>query len=378
MNSSKKEKITVLGSGVALGVYIPALLVNVQLKKLNLDSEVVVLENFYTTDSKEKLTGYKQAYHKNFSVALMGHKMTKDISSSLDEDLVAQLLQNWQQENRRYFIIWSGLWIPIVEKYRQLMAPQTITVDVCRIDAEISASFKIHEGNYQYDNEIWLWNWEQQQLIYELPVSNEDPIPYAQRENRFVTHGGGWGIGTYQNRIAELEEQGFLLDIVAYNLEEAINSKPGNRYFMVDPNWSPWHKNTHHQHDFPPFGEVTNINEKHFTTQEEYHGFYDLAKKSKAIISKPGGGTLIDSLSSATPVILLDAYGYAEEKNAAIWEHLGYGISYKKWKELNYSEEILLELHQNLLAKKNLMNYPQNYAEKLAAKSSLNPVKISV
>ncbi|MDJ0511727.1 MAG: hypothetical protein QNJ64_21140 [Crocosphaera sp.] len=365
MINSQKEKITVLGSGVALGVYIPALLVNTQFKKQNLDSEVVVIENFYKKDSKDKLKGYKKAYHKNFSVALMGHKMTKDISSSLDDNLVDQLLQTWQQENRLHFIIWSGLWIPIVEKYRELVAPQKIIVDACRIDADISATFKIFEGNYEYDNDIWLWNWEQQQLIYELPVTNQTPIPYTERENRFVTHGGGWGIGTYQNRIAELEEQGFLLDIVAYNIEEATNPKPGNRYFMVDPNWSPWHKNQHDRHDFPPFGEVTNINEQHFTTKEEYHGFYDLAKKSKAIISKPGGGTLIDSLSSATPIILLEAYGYAEEKNAAIWEHFGYGISYEKWKELNYSEEVLLQLHQNLLAKKNLINYPQKYAERL-------------
>ncbi|MDB9513157.1 hypothetical protein PN499_18345 [Kamptonema animale CS-326] len=369
MLNCESEKITILGSGVALGVYIPALLVNYQLRKLNLDSDVMVLENYYTDDSREKLKAYKKAYHTNFSVALMGHKMTKDISASLDDNLVNNLLENWQAENRLKFIVWSGLWMPILEKYREQIAPKKLNVDACRIDADISATFKINKSINQNYNEIWLWNWEQKKLIHEIPVTNQPPIPYADRKNRFVIHGGGWGIGTYQSRIAELEAQGILLDIVAYYPEETERKNSGNRYFMVDPDWSPWIKNQNNQHEFPPFGEVSDLNNKNFQTKEEHHLFHDLVKQSKAIISKPGGGTLIDSLASATPIILLEAYGYAEEKNAAIWEYLGYGISYEKWKKMNYSLEILEQLHQNLLNKNRLINYPQQYADRLLALS---------
>lgn len=359
------EKITILGSGVALGVYTPALLVNSQLRKLNLDSEVMILENYYTDDSREKLKAYKKAYHTNFSVALMGHKMTKDISSSLDKNLVNNLLRTWGKENRLNFIVWSGLWMPILEKYREQIAPQKLNLDVCRIDADISATFKINKDINQDYNEVWLWNWAQKKLIHELPVTNQPPIPYAERKSRFVIHGGGWGIGTYQSRVSEVEERGILLDIVAYNLEETARKNPENRYFMVDPDWSPWNKGRNNNHEFPPFGEVTDLNQNNFQIKEEYHSFYDLAKQSKAIISKPGGGTLIDSLSSATPIILLEPYGYAEEKNAALWEYLGYGISYEKWKQTNYSYEVLEQLHINLLNKHHLINYPQQYAEKI-------------
>lgn len=367
MLNSQLRKVTVLGSGVALGVYIPALLLNHQLRELELKSEALILESYYTSESLEKLKAYKKAYHSNFSVALMGHRMTKDVSSSLDENLVNDLLQTWQRENRLNFIVWSGLWMPILEKYRNKIAPQKLNLDVCRIDADISATFKIHQGIDEDYDEVWLWNWEQKRLIYELPVTDQPAIPYAQRSQRCVIHGGGWGIGTYQDRSSELEEQGILLDIVAYYVEEAAKGQSNIRYFMVDPEWLPWSKNQGDQHDFPPFGEVTDSTNKRFQTKADHHCFYDLARQSKAIISKPGGGTLIDSLSSATPVILLEPYGYAEEKNAAVWEYLGYGISYERWKATNYSFDVLEQLHQNLLNKGNLINYPQYYANKLPA-----------
>ncbi|MBW4635808.1 MAG: hypothetical protein KME30_29185 [Iphinoe sp. HA4291-MV1] len=364
MPISENPIITILGSGVALGVYIPALLVNSQLIKQNLNTEVVVLENYYTTDSKEQLKSHKKAYHSNFSIALMGHRMTKDIQPSLDKTLVDELLQNWEKDNRLNFIVWSGLWMPILEKYRNQVSPKKLNIDICRIDADISATFKIHKNNNEDDNEVWLWNWEQKKLIHEIPVTNQPPLPYAEREDRFVIHGGGWGIGTYQSKVPELESRGILLDIVAYNATEAADQKAGNRYFMVDTEWFPWNKNKNNQHEYPPFGEV-DLNKKHFQNKEEYHEFYDLVKQSKAIISKPGGGTLIDSLASATPVILLEPYGYAEQKNAEIWEYLGYGISYTKWQEMNYSFDILEDLYENIFNReKTTINYPLRYAEK--------------
>jgi hypothetical protein len=366
MLNSQAPLITILGSGVALGVYIPALLVDYQLKKQKINTEFIVLEKYYTTESQEKLSLHKKAYHKSFSIALMAHKMTRDIQYSLEHELIDTLLRSWENENRLNFIIWSGFWIPIIEKYRDRVAPQKLDIDLCRIDADISASFKIYKERNQDDNEIWLWNWEQKKIIYEIPVTNKPPISYSERINRFVIHGGGWGIGTYQSKIIELEERGILLDIVTYDVAQPFCKKEGNRYFMVDPEWLPWKANSNNQYEFPPFGEIKNLTNTDFKNKEEYHELYDVISQSKAIISKPGGGTLIDSLASATPVILLEPYGYAEQRNSDLWEYLGYGISYSKWQEMNYDFQILEVLHQNLLTRASTtINYPQNYAEKI-------------
>jgi hypothetical protein len=357
--------ITILCSGVALGVYIPALLLNYQLAQHQLQTEVTILEHLYTPESQQKLKSHQQAYHKNFAMALMAHKMTKDIQFSLDDKLVNSILSRWESEQRCNFIVWSGFWMPIIEKYRNRVAPRKVTVDLCRIDADISATFKTYTDFNENDREIWLWNWDQKKLIYELPVTDAPPIPYGERANRFVIHGGGWGIGTYTSKIPELEERGILLDIVAYEVAESNQKNPHNRYFMVDPNWSPWLQPQSHQPEFPPFGEAT-LDSPDFQNRTEYHELFDVIRYSKAIISKPGGGTLIDSLTSATPIILLEPYGYAEQSNADIWEYLGYGIAYDKWKELNYDLDILAKLHQNILNRdKDTINYARSYAENL-------------
>jgi hypothetical protein len=365
------QTVTILCSGVALGVYIPALLLNYQLQQQQLHTDVVILEHLYTPESQQKLKSHKQAYHKNFAMALMGHKMTKDIQFSLDDELVSSILNRWESDNRYNFIVWSGFWMPIIEKYRQQVAPQPVNVDLCRIDADVSATFKSYNNFNESDREIWLWNWREQKLEYELPVTTEAPIPYVARFDRFAIHGGGWGIGTYTNKIAELERSGISLDIVAYEVAESTHSNSNNRYFMVDPNWSPWLQSPNKQPEFPPFGEVNNS--PNFRNRAEYHELFDVIRQSKAIISKPGGGTLIDSLASATPIVLLEPYGYAEQSNADIWEYLGYGIAYDKWKELNYDRGILEQLHQNILNRdKSTINYAQSYAKNLQQRSIKN------
>ena len=362
---SEFPRITILSSAIGLGIYIPALLINYQLRKQGLDSEVMVLEDYYTPLSKNKFKKHQQAYHDNFSLALMAHRMTRDVQDNLDTKIINIILENWQDENRLHFITWSGFWLPIIDQYRKRVSPQKLKLDLCRIDAEISASFKIYP-HHKDDSEIWLWNWEQKKLIYEIPVTDRPSIPYHERGNRLVIHGGGWSLGTYQSKIPELERKGILLDIIVHELLEANHKKDGNRYFMVDPDWNPWHKNQNNQHEFPPFAEIMDLEQLEFKNREEYHELYDVISQSKAIVSKPGGGTLIDSLASATPIILLEAYGYAEQRNAEIWEYLGYGISYQKWQEMDYNFDILHQLHQNLLNRsKNTINYPQEYAKKI-------------
>jgi UDP-N-acetylglucosamine:LPS N-acetylglucosamine transferase len=102
----------------------------------------------------------------------------------------------------------------------------------------------------------------------------------------------------------------------------------------------------------------------------EYHSLYDVIRFNQAIISKPGGCTLIDSLASATPVILLEPYGYAEVRNSEIWQRLGYGISYPDWQASGYSMEVLARLQNNLLNRAQRgIDYPTAFANNLHQKA---------
>jgi len=115
-------------------------------------------------------------------------------------------------------------------------------------------------------------------------------------------------------------------------------------------------------------GLVIDENRSEYRRGETFHELYDVIRRSKAIVSKPGGCTLIDSLSSATPVVLLEPYGYAEQSNARIWEHLGYGISYPDWQRTGFDPAVLERLHTNILTRSPRgTNYPRAYADRLRA-----------
>jgi hypothetical protein len=150
--------------------------------------------------------------------------------------------------------------------------------------------------------------------------------------------------------------------VVVHAAGEVSQLRPGDRAYMVDPTWRAWDRSDG-VHGYPPFGEVGG------TTRASGHALYELIRRSHAIISKPGGGTLIDSLSSATPVVLLEPYGYAEAKNGALWEELGYGISFAKWRDAGFSTQQLEQLHDNLVRRSvRGDSYPQYYADQLHAR----------
>jgi len=357
--------VTILTSGIGLGVYIPALLIQSQLRALGLAADVEVLEGYYTSARRASHLAHKAAYHADFDLAKMSNRMARDVQDSFDGDRIEVLIQRWKDEGRNRFIVWSGFWLPLIERYRQSAGVGRLHVDHCRIDAEISASFRIYPDLASAGREIWLWNWNEKRIVHEIPVSLDLPIPFRDREDRLVVHGGGWGIGSYQSAAGELEQAAYALDRVIHDPNEWHPSRRDDRSFRVDPAWHPWMRGPGGSHEFPPMVELA------WAGNADFHPFYNVIRRSKAIVSKPGGCTLIDSLSSATPVVLLEPYGSAERCNGRIWEHLGFGISYAAWRTTGYDLSVLEQLHSNIMARtRTSIDYPRACAAELLQEST--------
>jgi len=286
--------------------------------------------------------------------------MARSVEGSLDPARVDALLRGWHADHRAHFIVWSGFWLPILERYRR-EAAVSVHIDCCRIDAVVSASFRAHDGLAADATEIWLWNAQDKRTVFEIPVTEQPVMPFADRDHRLVVHGGGWGLGTYQTTAAQMAGTRWASDIVVHARDEATPLGRDDRYFMVDPAWRTWHR-TEEGHAFPPFGEIDEP-----TTSANDHVLYQRIRRSKAIVSKPGGGTLIDSLSSATPVVLLEPYGYAEASNGEVWEHLGFGVRYATWRDTGFDEAVLQRLHDNLVNRAHGPDYVAAYAARLRA-----------
>lgn len=362
LKEMRQETVIILCSGTSLGAYIPALIASHQLSNQGINSEVVVLENIFFFKKRDNIPQTKFAFHRNFPLALMAQKLAKDITPSIDPDLASNLLAIWKKHRRKRFMIFSGFWLPIANRYLQETDFQDITIDLCHMDASVSTSWKMYDVTHSAFRHIWFFNWEDKCLLYNFSVSNDEPVPYSQRADRFVIHGGGWGVGTYKSKIPELVHNGIKLDVIAYEHQDIANKAKHSRYFLIDPTWKPWEKDAQGHHQFPPFGEVKDNGNVAFENSQTYPEVYSLIRQSRGIISKPGGGTLVDSLSAATPLVWLAPYGDYENNNGLLWEYLGFGVSYEKWVDSGYSCDILERLHVNLKqARASLPKYITTY-----------------
>jgi hypothetical protein len=357
--------VTILKSAVGLGLYIPALLIERQLRARRVAAEVEVLEGYYASAYREAHLAHRDAHHASFALAKLAHRMASGVEHCLDDALVEALLGRWRQQERRHFIVWAGFWLPVLERYRRMPGTGRLEVDHCRIDAVVSASFRVHPELAGAGREVWLWNWARRWIEHEIPVSDQAPLPFAVRDERLVIHGGGWGIGTYQSTVPEFVETRYALDVVVHDLAEAPAQRAGDRAFMLDPAWRAWLRDAAGVPTFPPMIEVVNRAAGRALHNDDHHPMHDVVRASKAIVSKPGGCTLIDSLAAATPVVLLEPYGYGEESNGRLWEHMGFGISYAAWRATGYDPAVLARLHANILNRTRAADYVRGYAEQL-------------
>ena len=363
--------VTVLTASFGLGVYVPALLNQLTLRDEGHAAKVEVLEDFFSQAHVRRFLAQKAAFGKNFRLALMGHRMSKDVQPALEADRIEALLEVWRLQERSWFLVWSGFWFPVLQSYIDRVPHLAVKVDFCRIDAVVSASFRIQpELTGAQCRDIWLWNWAKRRLEWRVPVTPDAPVAFSERGRRLVAHGGGWALGTYGDVLPEVALAGYELDVLAPEAADWAGRRSTDRRFVHDPDWQPWHRDNAGELLFPPLGEVGLDGRVRYLPNDRVHPAHLLVREAAAIVSKPGGGTLVDSLAAATPAVLLEPYGYAEAKNGQLWEQLGFGVRFDQWRETGFDRSVLSALHQNLLVARELgPTYPPAF-EPLAAGSA--------
>ncbi|WP_082927896.1 hypothetical protein [Paenibacillus oryzisoli] len=372
------RNVTILCSGFGLGFYIPGILVARGLEKFGISSDIYVFESVLDPEKQRRIDDSKAAYHHHFAAAQLATRLPKDIRDSIDARAAQQLIEQWDLEEREHFIALSGNWVYILDLYREhriSKGHRAPDVDLLYVDSDYSPSWRsmkkfVSDFKSRY-REVWLYRAEIGEIERCIPIGEEETVPYDNRRLSYVVHGGGWGIGTYRNEAEELERLGIALDIVAYLEEEAGQEMNGNRWFMNDPKWKAWETSPGSTPGFPPFAELVPDETPVYKAPLEHHGLYGIIRQASGIISKPGAGTLMDSLASATPLIMLDPFGSHEAHNATLWQKLGLGISMADWKAEGYSREALRPLHERLLAARaNAKDYIEEYAHAFAAFNS--------
>ena len=339
----------ILCSGVTLGVYNPALIVRNKLKEVGYAPSVFILEKLFLHDKKKKIPELRQLFHRDFRFALMGQRASKYIRDNFDIGLINDLYQRWLRTGVNHFIVFSGFWMNILEEYFVLTSQKNYRVDVYHMDAVESKSWEAIDHSVENIRHIWFFSAHDNTISKYLAISDHEVIPFKKRRNRYIIHGGGWGIGTYRQKIQKLASIDINLDIVNYESGDRTDINPRHRYYMMDPKWMPWEHNVDEEASFPPFGEICPDNRTAYRQNSQYPEVYNLIRKNRGIISKPGGATILDSLSSATPIVFLEPFGDYERRNAELMIDKGLGIWFDKWVNSSYSTELIEQCHKNLV-----------------------------
>ncbi|MCZ8520445.1 MULTISPECIES: hypothetical protein [Paenibacillus] len=333
------EPVTLLASGNSLGAYIPAMHAYTYLRSRGVDAEVRVLEAYYREEVRDKIQATRQAFHDNFAAALMGHRLAKPLSAGavLSGKAAADLTGQWLAAGRRTFVAFTGFWVDILEAYAD-QAPFPVDIAFLRLDAADTPSYKVYRHLHAKYRQVHLYDAAAGLPAAYLCGIDNAPLRYEERSGRLLVHGGGWGIGTYRDTLQELKEAGYELDVIVYDPSEAGEEDGSTRYYMTEPGWSPWSPGAGGRHTYPPMLQV-----KRRGTGFEliplpgYEAYTRLVREAAAIVSKPGGATLNDSLAYAVPLLLLDPFGGHEEANRQYWISCGFGLRYADWKEGGYA-----------------------------------------
>jgi hypothetical protein len=358
--------VTILASAAGLGVYIPAIIMRQGLASEGVAADVEVVESYLSPEKQRALMASRAAQQQNFALAKIANRMARDVTDGLDPPRVDRLFDSWAEQGRRRFVVWSGFWLPLIEAYRSRYGFE-LRIDHCHIDADVSASFRLHAPLTQQGRDVWLWNGRRKELPYRIAVGEADAEPYAARDHALVVHGGGWGLGDYLETLPELAHTEYALHVVVSGQNAGqVRRRAMDRVFALRPQWEAWMRDEAGRHVFPPMLEFSPSGAWIPLGDPDRHAMHDVIRRSKAILSKPGGCTLIDSLASATPIVLLDAYSASEARNAETWQYLGYGIAFDDWRKSGFSEDMLESLHRKLMrARGGGIDYIQELAEEI-------------
>jgi hypothetical protein len=331
--------IEVLTSGVALGVHVPGLLLADRLRERGVPARVTALERLLPPAKLATTRAMKTAFHRDFRVALTGQRIATNPFDAVPDDRLDELFADWSTRRPRRFVVFSGYWLPVVTRYAE--GRRDTDVYVCHVDSVASPSFR---DNAAYPGtRVWLADADRATIPTTIPVSRTPHVPWADRDRTLLLHGGGWGMGTYRDHSGELAAAGYSLEVVAYEPADATVDDPAVRYHLLDPEWQPWADD-----GYPPLGRWHPGTATEFVRGTGHHPSFDLTRTSMAVVSKPGGGTLLDSLWSATPLVLLAPFGEHERRNSELWQRLGFGITLDEWRDRGYPTDALARAHAAL------------------------------
>ena len=327
----------ILGSRIALGVYVPALSLKKQLEALKDRVDLLCLEDLYR-GKNSVIEETKRSFHNDFRLARISYRIPSRSKAAVDPEAERAFLNKAAEAQYDAVITFTGFFAEILNRLAAECPHCKDRIYAVHMDAVASRSWK--DADLSGINELWLYKTEGRSIL-RLP---EKPEADVKKQRRILIHGGGWGIGEYRDKITRLNKCGIPLDIIVYYPEEAEGIDPVNDCYLLDPAWKPGFD----ADEYPRLLKRQGNEWREFADNRTVNPVRILMKQDLAILSKPGGGTLADSLCTGTPLIFSEELASYERENRILWEQCGFGIGFDDFLNASGWEENLLTMRTRL------------------------------
>ena len=349
----------ILCASVGLGTYTPAVQLYHYLSARGYRLSIEVLECLFAPEKLLQIKSARERFQNDFRFALAAKRALSIHSPADCVDVVksATLMKVWRQAGEKYFVVFSGFWLPLLKEYQESVGSE-ITVDCVQMEVVLSPSWRTHLKDYPFPTRlVWFYSSSAGRVVQTLLPADHAAV--SPRKRGLVLHGGGWQIGDYDSAMMALADAGYVL-LVGRSKDQPCIPYPNVQYFRVSSRWETWMAQPG---DYPPLelsGDGPFLPPENSST----HWLLQQIMTSSGIVSKPGGATLLDSLAAGTPLVFTSPYGDTEAQNARLWCSLGLGMSLADWERSGYNEKMLAQAQEQLLATRAAL---PSYAEALRA-----------
>lgn len=346
-NARAHESIQLLASGVALGHYIPAVLVQGALLDRKLRAQLHVYEAGLSARKRAMLTKTRDRYQDDFRAAQIGQRL----HGLLNADPLGPTATTWygsRNPSVATFVVFSGQWAAVLAQSG--IAPKRIVF--VQIDIGQSPSWKQHEEAVDplLQNGATAYQLSaldgSQRLVTVDHVS--DIVQWPARERVIVVHGGGWALGPLDAAATAMAGRGWRIQKMLGSRAPSENTAEDIECYTIPGDWAPWKCPV--GRPFPPLFAVGEYGGRQMVSDGQRHQLLKMMGKSCAVVCKPGGMSLAESALTATPLLFLDPYGPHESENAAHWIAQGFGLPYMEWIARGSDPQDLVSMHRRLVA----------------------------
>lgn len=340
--------VRLLASGMALGHYIPAALLHDSLRRQGRRSCVHVYEACLPAERREAVTRTRDRYQADPRAARIGQQLHSVLNAG-EADMPGPVAALALRPGSASIVAFSGQWAPVLEDLN--IDPARVTL--VHMDVEASPSWSRHDASVSRlvsrgARALWISRPDAGGRLILLDNSLA-PLTWAERtgEASILVHGGGWALGPICEAGALIAAKGWKPHLLLGSRSPLNPAPPGMEQYGAEPLWTPWEAGP--DRPYPPLFRIKPDGQRARVSTGAAHDVLGLARRSQAIITKPGGMSLAESLMTATPLLFLDAFGSHEAANARAWISHGFAMTFGDWCDAGCPPDVLRRMHDRLM-----------------------------